>query len=447
MIKVKHAGKAYEFPDGTPKDEIKRRMKELTSGPDLKSKSILVYDHGLYTHLAKRLADEYGTVWYYVAQEEPYPKGNVGEIGVGIDGIERVYDFWTYAQKADVIAFFDVYNGNLQGELRRQGKAVCGAGKSEGLELDKRVLKKVLKAVGLPVVPTTYMKGLDAVQKHLNGKSDKWLKTPYYRGDLETYHYEDAVLSETWFDRKRHELGLRKDKIDLMIEDALESVCEVGVDGFMLDGKMPGDCVVGYEIKDKGYIGKVMPVLPKLLADVNSKMESVFKKLGYAGLYSNELRVTEDGAPYYIDATCRAGSPPFEVLCELYSNFGEIVWDLAHGKLPTPKPIAKYAVEVIVTSDFHEDAWLPVFFPKEIDRWVKLKNVCKTEKGYCCIPNDNAGFFGAVCAVGDDLKSTISECIDRAKQVKAEGLEFDETVFDKAMEVVQSGEKFGIDFS
>ena len=409
----------------------------------------IVYDRGQFIHIAQRLARDI-PIMYYLAEEEPYPSKQTDEIGTGYENIKVIDNFWKALnkldKKEDIVVFPDVYNGGLPEELKSQGYNVFSSLKSENIEVNRKVLKNVLKVAGLPVVPTEYVKGMTEAQNALKGKEDKWLKTPYYRGDFETYHYMNEFLSSRWFDVKRHKMGAASETVEIMIEDSVDSACEVGIDTPMLNGELPKYPIVGYEAKDKGYIGKVFDKLPRALEMVHDKMKGAFKTGQYQGWYSNEVRITDKGVPFYMDATCRFGSPPSEVYCELYSNFTEAVIDLAKGKMPTLKPSTLYGVQLVLTSDFGISEWLPVQYPKEIERWVKLKNSKKTKEGYYCIPNGNDEFIGSVVAIGNDIKETMKKCVERANMVKAEKIEFYESAFKDVIQSIEAGKRFGINF-
>jgi hypothetical protein len=189
-----------------------------------------------------------------------------------------------------------------------------------------------------------------------------------------------------------------------------------------------------------------MPETPEILAYINDAFSPILKKLGYQGNYSTEIRITKDGAPYYIDPTCRVPSPPGELMCEIYENWAEVVWQLAHGELPTPEPKAMYGAEVILTSSWHEEHEIHVKFPSKYKPNVKLKNHTMRDGEYYCIPNGNGGFFGAVIAYGDTLDEAIEKVCEVAKTIEADEYSFDDTVFKEACEAIEAGEKFGINY-
>lgn len=421
---------------------LREKLEKSTS---TNNKSFLVYDRGQFLHIAQRLARD-AKVYYYLAEEEPYPHKNTDEIGTGYENIEVVDDFWEALGKAGCVVFTDVYNGGLPRYLKEQGIPVFSALGCEEIEEDRKLLKKVLRDSGLPVIPTVNLKGLDAVEKYLEGKEDKWLKCSDYRGDMESQHFSNSFLMQTWFDTKRKDWGMGQNSVEILVEDSINSECETGFDTPMLDGELPENPMIGYDNKNKAYCAMTVKKLPVMLQKIHDKMKPGFKRRGYQAWYSNEIRIA-GGKAYYMDCTSRFGSPPSEIYCELYKSFTQNVWDLAHGKMPILEPGFKYGVQLILISDFAERHWLPIQFPKEIERFVKLKNAKKVKDGYLCIPNKNGRYIGSVIALGDDLDKTIEECIERAGMIKGEEIEFDKHAFEGIKESITSGAKYGIKFS
>ena len=412
-------------------------------------KTAIVYDHGLYTYLAQKLAEDYGKVYYHLAHSTPYPSSDVAEIGKNLPGIEPVAEFFKLLQSVDkantVVCFFDNYCADIQEDLRRQGWAVCGSGKAEVLELDRLFFREALKRLKLPCAPYTVVVGITAAQIYLADKTDKFLKTSRWRGDFETYHYVDAEHARVWFDDLRYRLGIRADKVQVIVEDPVEGI-EVGADGFRQDEAMSPFSSWGYEIKDGCYVGVAGKALPKLFTKIDERFSPLFKSLGYQGMYSNEIRLTDKKVPYFTDPCCRTPSPPGELLCEWYENFGEAVWVSAHGGLPELKPRARYGAQLVLSSPWNEDHWLHVEIPPEIRRWAKLKNATVMDGKEYVIPNKNDGFFGGVVAFGDDWKRCLKEVMQRAGQIKAYELNFLADAPKKCAEAIAKGEELGLAF-
>lgn len=413
----------------------------------LSNKKVLVWDRGLYIYLAQKLGESFSEVFYYMPQADPYPKSTTSLIGCGLDEIERVYDFWKYVDKVDLIVFFDCYDGKLQNWLRSKGYRIFGSGLSEKLELNKTLFLDTLEEVGLPIPKTYRAKGFEDLVEYLCGcEGEKWLKASYYRGDFETHKFRSMAHIEPWLDNLRKLIGQRAKDIEILVQDPIKSACEVGYDGFCIDGQYTSNCIVGYEIKDQGLVAKVFKETPTILAEVNNAMSPIYKKFGYRGHYSSEIRITKGGLPYFIDPTCRAPSPPSELMCELYENYAEAIWTIAEGKVPELEPKAVYGAELVLSSLWHRTNELCVEFPKELHANIKLKNQMKRDGSFYCIPNDNDGGFGAVIAYGSSVKEVTEKVSQIAKEVNADEVEDFAAAWDAAIEQIKSGEKFGIKF-
>jgi hypothetical protein len=423
----------------------------------VRKKTVLVVDFGPYEYLAVKLSETFN-VLYYIPNLEAYPETNRDEIGTGVPGITRIYDLFRYIKpapsKADIVdlfCFFDVGMIDLQQQLREMGYRVFGSGASGKLEQDKWFFNEVLKKVGLSTVGLEKVTGVDALRAHLEKVEDKYVKVSYYRGAFETYHHVDMWDTETWLDDLTNRIGMKKNDMVFLIQDPIKSVMEIGYDGFNINGQHPRNCMMGIEGKDEWYIGVITPDPPRIIQHVNDKLSPVFRKMGYNGFYSSELRITEEaysedfkGKPYYIDLTARVPSPPGEGFCEMYEDLGTAIWQIAEGKVPDLKPVAKYCAIFILTSPWYEEHWLRVKVPDNSQPWLKLKNYCIKDGQHWCIPNKNGGFFGAVVATGDDLEKTIALAEKRVKSVKAYEIQYNKDSGHDMMEAIDDAKKVGI---
>lgn len=424
-----------ELKQSTPKKDAK--------GDNLGERTAIVFDRGgLYLYCAEKLAEKYKKVMYYLADADAYPSSQKAKIGEGIKGVERVHDFFSHVDEADIVYFFDCYDGPLQHWLRQKGYTVFGSGLGEKVEIDKIYFLELLEKLDLPCAETQLCEGLDELEEYLKTCKDTvWLKN-LHRGDFETRKFKNMDQIEPFINDLKKRLGTAADDVDILVQNKIDSVCEVGYDGFCVDGEYTKNAITGYEIKDKGFVGKVCPETPEVLELFNTKFSETFKELGYRGNYSTEIRIAKDGTPYYIDATCRVPSPPGELMCELYENWAEATWEIAHGRVPVLKPVAKYGAVIILTSGWHDKHELCVQFPDKIKQYVKLKNHTKDGKSYYCVPNGNGEFFGAVVAWGDTLREATKKCLEYAAQVEADECEYDDTLFDKCREQIEAGKKW-----
>ena len=413
---------------------------------DLSNKTFLVSDKGLYLYLARKLGEKAKKVYYYMQDSNPYLDSPVGIIGQGFEEIERVYSFKKYADKSDYLCFFDLYDGKDQAELRKEGRNVFGNGTAELLELDRIFFLDTLEELGLPIPRTYRADGTDDLEEYLKGKEDKWLKTSFYRGDFETYHYTTWKRFQSFLSDLKSRIGIRARDIEILAQNPIEAACEIGWDGFSIDDQYTETNLCGYEIKDDGYLAKVFKKTPDILAKINKKIAPFHEKHNCRGHFSSELRITKNGTAYFTDATERGPSPPSELMCEMIENYPEAVAGIAEGQVPELDYKEEYGAEIILKSPWLEKHQLCVEFPADLEPFIKLKNVTKKNGAYYCIPNKNAGFFGAAIGFGSSVKAAIANVLDVAKEIGADELKIDKAIFNEAMEEVETGKNFGVDF-
>lgn len=264
----------------------------------------LVIDNGLFVELACRLARSYKKVYYYVPWENGFPKMNSAYIGHGLEGIELVSSPFSVLDDVDLVVFPDVYFGPMQEWLVKHGKIVWGARLGEALELERCSTKKLMTKMGLPVNPWVKVKGMAALREYLKTHNDVWVKINKFRGTFETFHSPNYKDVEPKLDEVEHQLGAFKYIIEFIIESNLKDKVEIGVDAYVIDGKLPSKILAGIEVKDQGYVGifKDYKEFPNVLTDFDKKMFKTLEDYGYRGFYSTEIRVGKDHKPYMIDA-------------------------------------------------------------------------------------------------------------------------------------------------
>ena len=382
---------------------------------NLSDKSCLIVDNGLYCTLAERLVRDFGKVGYHCAWQQSFPSYYQKDIGHGLDGITHETDLFKVADSYDLLVFPDVYNGSLQEHFRKQGKRVFGSGLGDELELFRVFQKKMLKAVGLPVGPYQVVKGITALREYLQEHDDKVIKLSLLRGITETFKHHTYWESESRLDRLQHELGMRKERTQFVVEDEINTKIEYGYDGIYAGG-FPSIAANGIEVKDACYAAVVQNYedLPDGMRQVNDALAPALKLYHYANFFSTEIRVGEDDTPYCIDITCRVPSPAGETQMELWSNLAEMIWEGAEGRCVDPVPTAKYAVQSIIYSEWAEANWQGVGFPEKVRQNIKL--YCHTrENGHDFVIPQNTTQktpmpeVGSIVTVSDDLNDAIKQ--------------------------------------
>lgn len=404
---------------------------------NLKTKTALVYDNGVFTELAVALGKQFGRVLYYVPWTSGMPKSNALLIGYGLPGVERVENPWDFYDEIDIWIFPDVYEAGLQKHLVAMGKRVWGCRGGAELEIDRPTSKEQSRKLGIDIGPYKVIKGLDGLRKHLKANDDQWVKISGTRGDMETFGAPDYARVETRLDELEHNLGAHKKIIEFTVEQGIPDAVETGYDGYVIDGKYPRGAMTGVEIKDEAYVMKVTTYdkLPAQVQSVNDKLKPALKRYGYRGFISTEVRCTKDGKAYLIDPCCRAGSPPNELYQNLIENLAEVIWYGADGILMEPDFKAKWGAEVLLISEWADQNWQHITFPAKVRDNVKLRNFCKIEGEYYVIPQwTGCAEVGAVVAMGGTAEEAIAEVKRVAELVEGHLLDKPVDALDKAKE-------------
>lgn len=420
---------------------------------DLKDKTCIVYDSNCYVEVAVRLARDFKQVYYYSHWQVDYPTSYQKSVGRGLEGegVERINNFWDYIDKVDLIVFPDGNTGDLVDYLRNTGYRVWGSGKGEELEYDRVSAKEYMKHLKMPVNKYEVITGIDDLREYLKDEKneDKFIKNDV-RGSFESFHHQKWRLTEPILVSIEGSLGVTKNEFEFIVEDPIPDAAEWGYDGYSIDGQYSKEALFGIEVKDLGYVGKVKKYdeISDLITGPNEKLKPFLKKKKFRGFLSTEIRITPDKKNYLIDFTCRQPSPPGEIYQELWENYSEIIWFGADGILVEPIFTSKCAVEGIILSSWAAgDGEQAIYFPEEIRKWIKIKNLYKYKDTYYFLPV-GGGYeqIGGVVALGE----TIDECVEKLKKYSEEIEGYKITIpigsIDKAMEEVEKSKSLGIHF-
>ncbi len=370
---------------------------------DLSTKTVLVFDHGFFLPLARKLAESFGRVLYHTPWEKAYPVLNEGIIGAGFGDIKRCDDFWPLKKEIDLFVFPDIYHAGLQEELRSQGFRVWGAGNGMRLEINRQFFLEKLAELGLAVAPHREITGLSELAKYLRDKTDQFIKVSKWRGSWETKHWrswaDDAGKLDTWAVR----LGGLKDKVPFLVFDEIPTKLEIGGDTYCVDGQWPGFMLHGIEQKDEAYFAAVTARkdMPDELTHIMDAFSPFLAESRYRCQWSMEVRVTEDEA-YFIDATTRGGLPSTASQIELWSNLPEILWHGAAGELVEPEPAGQFSAECMIKTKGEAGAWESLRVPDELQQWMKLSDCCEIDDKIWW-PSDEKPIeeLGWLVAIGD----------------------------------------------
>lgn len=421
-----------------------------------KNQRLCVVDNvgGAYLPIALNLSNHFDSVSYYSVNQNPFPRMALEAVGTGYKQITRVDDFWEKVEEFDIIVMPDIYFNDWGYKLRKMGKMVFGGTEGERLETDRKLFKDELQSVGLSVAPTKYIKGVNNLSKYLKDNTNKWIKMSYFRGEGETTKHINWNQSEIMIDKMNFDMGPLAEMADFIIEDNIDSIAEIGFDGWTINGYNPDNVIWGLEVKDCGYIGKVSSYseLPTPLKLVMDKFQPVLTKYGHTGFYSTEVRCTKDGSIYYTDPCMRAGSPPSNTYMNLVSNWSDVIINGCQGKIVEPKFNGKYGVEIILKSNYCNSNYLPVIIPDEFRQNVNLKGSFYLNNKDYVIPFSQAGIqdmeaFGSVVVIGDDLNTIMDKAISISDSIEAPGIYYAENALQKARQsLVDLKNNLGLEF-
>ena len=344
--------------------------------------------------------------------------------------------------------FPDIGYSDLQCELAAQGKAVWGCRHADELEARRGLFLETLQHdTELPVPKYQKIKGLTNLVLFLKDNPDRYIKVSTYRGDFETCHFrsleEDYCLLDSWGVK----LGPLREEWNFFVFEPIDAVIEDGVDTYCIDGRWPSLVIHGVEQKDQSYLGAFQKFedVPPEVRIANDQFGPVLARYGYRSWFSTEVRITEDDDSYFTDPTCRAPSPPSQVMCEMIANYGDVIWHGANGTLIDPEPAAQFGVQAIFKVD--RDEWGVIKLPEELDQWVKVGFSCKMGDKIC-VPPDPQGVaeIGWVTAIGDTMPEAIETLRDRVGEMP-EGCKVEFSSLADLLKEVRDAQKEGMSFS
>lgn len=407
----------------------------------------LVWDNGLFVELARKLGQRFKKVYYHCPWQNGFPKMNQAMIGYGIEEIEIVHSPWgPWFDQADVIVFPDVYFGPEQEyiESHYPDKLVWGSRMGEDFELERAHTKELMRSVGLPVNEYAVVTGIEDLKKYLKSHNDVWVKISRWRGHMETFPSPNFKLVEPRITELELQLGGFAPITEFIVENGVNECEEFGVDGYCIDGEMPSHIFNGFEVKDKGDIGKIMKYgdVPEPITRWERLMKPFLKEVGYRGFMSTEVRITPDKTPYMIDFCARAGSPPNELYQELFTNLAEIIYFGAIGKMVDLKQKAEWGAEILIHSSWADKNWQPITFPESLRENIKLRNCVKIKGIYYAIPQ-TVGLpeIGAAVGYGATMEDAIKMAKEVAKSIEGYYIEPQDDALDDAVEVIENANK------
>lgn len=410
---------------------------------------LCVVDHGLFPHISQCLAEQCDHVFYAGPPEEVMPKVKDACICDGFENITRVKSLWDVKHQVHGFVFPDIGFSAEQSELIDQGYPVFGHHGADELETHKGRFLDTLEDLDMPVPPHVRIQGLTPLKEHLCGETNKYVKISKYRGDWETFHWRNEVVDAIALDCAAYRMGPLKEHITFYVFDHLDTEIEDGIDTWCINGKWPNKVLHAMERKDKSLIGAIqkMSLVHEEVRGVNEKFGPMLgEKYGYRGPFSTEVRMAEDTS-YFIDPTCRFGSPPSQLQTLLIQNLPEVIWAGANGEIVEPEcgdePVGAQA---LITSDREKDEWLTFQMPKELRPFVKSSFSCQIDGELQILPNPLENWAGWLVATGPTVEATI-ETLKERKKLLPDGFDCDLTSLCDLLRELESAKELGVKIS
>lgn len=419
------------------------------SHDDLSSRTALIFDHGFFLPIARRLAESFGRVLYHRPWEKAYPQLTDGVIGDGFGDIECCQDIWKVKNEVDLWVFPDIYHAGLQAELRDQGFAVWGAGDGMSLETNRQFFLEKLNELGLDEAPYKEVTGITALRDNLKEREDIFIKISKWRGSWETYHWrswkQDSHRLDSWAVR----FGGAREYIKFLCFDKIDTTLEIGGDTYCVDGKWPSHMLHGLERKDEAYFSAVtfFDDMPKELTEIMMAFSPFLEQVQFRSQWSMEVRVADEGN-FFIDATTRGGLPSTASQLLLWKNFGDIIWGGANGVLVQPIPDAKYSAECMVKIKGEPGAWDTIVLPDELKPHLMLSDCCEID-GQVWFPSDGDApieEIGWLCAIGD-TPTEVAKRINELADMLPDGADASVESLADVIREIEAEEEKGIKFS
>lgn len=419
----------------------------------LGTKTACVIAPGMYMKVCERLARDFKRVLYHDPfWHTAWPRftdAQVGEGLMGIEGVEKINNFWDHVNEIDLFVFPDCGYSDWSDYLISIGKRVWASGKADALELRRIETVEFFKELGLPTPTFEEIEGLDNLRKHLKKHGNVYVKTDVYRGTAETFHSENYELVMPLLDKLEGELGPVKNRMIFSVFTPIEGV-ELAFDGYTVNGQFPKRVPLGYEVKDMGWscVVKDYDDLFEPIKEFNSTISETLRINNYRNFFSPEMRVNDKGIGFVTDCCCRQPSPVSEVYYELLTNFSEILWAGGNGEFIEPQYAAEYAMTLVIMCDFAMEHWVGVSFPKEISKWVKLRNYTIVDDVYYVVPNtiDKNECIGVVVSIGKSLDDCASKINKVADQIKGYRVKIPCAVVGEIEKEIEKGKAIGIEF-
>lgn len=416
--------------------------------------TLLIWDNGLFVSFALTLQKDFGSVHYFSEYAGPFPRDAESAIGEGFEGVKRVKDRTELNRLIDgadkdklLILFSDSYYGGDQESLRKRGYRVWGPGPGEKLELDRYYAHDLFESVGIPLPKYAKITGTDALAAYLKSNEDVYVKARHarIRGNFETHHALSFDLSEPWFNELEASLSGRKSTTEFLVEHSIGDAVEISSERYLIDRQFPDECMFSMEVKGDGAISRVLPTskFPKQITSIDAALIQEDWATGYRAPFTIETRVTKDGTPFPIDPCCRFGRPSWGTISANIENLADVFWFGAEGVMVSPVHREEFVAELMIECPKVGTRGAVLDVPAAVQPFVFLSDSYKS-RGLLRVTAQDISNIGSVVGLGSSLDAAIKQCVERAGQIKGDGICIHTESMDTAKERMDSLAGYGV---
>jgi phosphoribosylamine-glycine ligase len=433
----------------------------------------LIYDFGEASEHAVKLARDGNSVRYFTPFAGVSPQFVNYSLGLGLEKIEKVKDFFDNIDWADVIMFPDVQAADLAGYLKHKGYNVFGSDSAGAkLEQTRFETRQLQYRLGIPTQKTIKVNGVEGIRKYLFGelqrgdfefiegqegireflkqKGDVFIKLDRFRGDIESFYAKDYDSVEMILDKIEMDLGPFKDAYHFIIEEKLEGI-EPGFDLFFNGTEFLKPYLWGYEYHKGVYIGIYTDEMPYPLRFIADKLAPYLKKINYRGALSIEAIIDKKGRPFLIDICARFPYPLSLIFTESLKNYSEIINGISQGINPLKLDVAgKYIGCLPVKSAYYNKYWEKLSFDPKLrigNPSIKLQENAFINGNYYSVKGAN-DIVATFVSYGDTIDEVVNKLYDISEKFDCHGLNsVAKGELEKIQkEVIREGNKKGLTF-
>jgi len=304
--------------------------------PPTPKKFLFISDEGLIGDLAYAVRNEGNEVRYFIR--------NKSEKDISDGFVEKIEDWESSKDWADVIIFDDIGFGTIAERLRKEGKAVIGgSATSDRLELDRDFGQEQLKKAGLQTIPSWEFNTFDEAINFVKNNPARYVVKPSGRAQ------DDKVLSF---------VGQEEDGLDVLaVLQRYKTAWSTKIKSFQIQRFVTGvEVAVGAFYNGEDFIlpacinfehkrmfnGEIGPSTGEmgtlifwsekshLYDETLVKFKPLLAEMNFVGYFDINCIVNSRGI-YPLEITPRFGYPTINIQMEgITSKWGEFLSALAH---------------------------------------------------------------------------------------------------------------------